>query len=171
MSQAPDLNEFTKEEIKSVLKEIRHSFDVAIFDSSNYFNLGSIVRTAHNFMCNKIYSINLEEYYRPAAKAAKKYEEIEYYSLNEFIKTFLNRSIVSMERRPGLLNTEDLMTFQWPSNPIIFFGSEKTGVPDEILNISTNVVSIPQYGLVNDFNIAVAGGIVMYDWIRKNYVK
>lgn len=171
MSIAPDLNDFTKEEIISTLREIRHPFDIAVYDSSNYFNLGSIIRTAHNFMCNKIYSVNLEDFYRPAAKAAKKYEEVTYCTLEEFIKSFNGRSIVAMERRPGILVTEDLRTFQWPLNPIIFFGSEKTGVPDEILNIATNVVSIPQFGLVNDFNIAVAAGVVMYDWVQKYYVK
>jgi tRNA G18 (ribose-2'-O)-methylase SpoU len=74
-----------------------------------------------------------------------------------------------MERRPGLLNTIDLRAFQWPLNPIILFGSEKTGVPDEILNISHSVVSIPQFGLVNDFNISISAGIALYDWIQKYY--
>jgi tRNA G18 (ribose-2'-O)-methylase SpoU len=169
MSIAPDLNDFTKEEIFETLNEIRHPFDIAVYDSSNYFNLGSIIRTAHNFLCNKIYSINLNDFYKPAAKAAKKYEKIEYHTLESFLEASVGRSIVSMERRPGLLNTIDLRAFQWPLNPIILFGSEKTGVPDEILNISHSVVSIPQFGLVNDFNISISAGIALYDWIQKYY--
>jgi tRNA G18 (ribose-2'-O)-methylase SpoU len=171
MSAPPNLEGFSKEEILDALNDIRHPFDIAVFDSSNYFNLGSIIRTAHNFMCNRIYSVNLDEFYKPAAKAAKKYENIIYCSLESFLETSRGRSIVAMERRPGILNTIDLRTFQWPLNPIIFFGSECNGVPDEVLNIAHSIVSIPQFGICNDNNVSISAGIAMYDWINKFYVK
>lgn len=169
MSKAPDLEGFTKEEIKEYLNEVRHPFEIAVYDSSNYFNLGNIVRTGHNFLVRKIYSVSLDKFYKKAACGGYKYENIEKYSLEEFIKSFSDRSIVAFERRPGILHTEDLRSFEWPANPILFFGSEKTGVPDEILEVASNVVSIPQFGVINDNNVGCAASIAMYDWIYKYY--
>ena len=76
MTKAPDLSEFSKEELKESLKEIRHPFEVAVYDSSNYFNLGSIIRTSHNFLASKIHSVNLDAFYRPATCGTAKYEDI-----------------------------------------------------------------------------------------------
>jgi len=169
MTQAPDLSGFTKEEIKEIIKDVRHPFEVAVYDSSNYFNMGSIIRTSHNFLAGKIHAVNLNDFYGPAASVSKKFEDINYISLEEFIKSHSGRSIVAMERRPPDLKSEDLRTFVWPESPIMFFGSEKFGCPDEILNVASSVVSIPMFGLINDFNVAVASGIVMYDWVSKFY--
>jgi tRNA G18 (ribose-2'-O)-methylase SpoU len=169
MTQAPDLSEFTKQELKESLKEIRHPFEVDVYDSSNYFNLGSIIRTSHNFLASKIHSVNLDAFYRPATCGTAKYEEIEYSSLEQFIINSSGRSIVAFERRPPFLETEDLRSFKWPLNPIMFFGSEKTGVPQEILDIATNIVSVPMFSFHNDHNVSVCAGMVMYDWILKYY--
>lgn len=169
MTQAPDLSDFTKSEIIESLKEIRHPFEIAVYDSSNYFNLGSIVRSAHNFLASKIYSINLNCFYKPAAGPAKKFEEVTYVSMPEFIEGSSGRSIVAMERRHGQLVTSCLMGFQWPANPIILLGGEKSGICDELLDMACSVVSIPQYGLVNDFNVSIAASVAMYDWINKYY--
>ena len=49
MTIAPDLSEFSKEEIKETLDEIRHPFEVAVFSSENYFNMGAIIRAGHSF--------------------------------------------------------------------------------------------------------------------------
>lgn len=171
MSKAPNLEEFTKEEIIQTLNEIRHPFEVAVYNSTNYFNFGAIVRTAHSFLCKKLYAVGFDSYYEKAAGPTRKYEKdnIEYLSLESFLNTSRNRALVVFERRPGELNTIDLRTFQWPLNPIMLFGSEKFGVPQEILDIATNIVSIPMYAINNDLNVSLCTGIAMYDWVTKYY--
>jgi len=58
-----------------------------------------------------------------------------------------------------------LRKYTYPEEPILLFGSEKTGVHDTLLEKSCAVVSIPMYGLHNDHNVAC--GIVLYDYVSK----
>ena len=51
---------------------------------------------------------------------------------------------------------------------MLVIGNEGTGVPQKILENSVERVYIPQYGDVECLNAAVAGSIVIYDWIKKN---
>lgn len=156
-------------QIKEILKPKRIPVDVAVYGSSNYFNFGSIVRISHNFLCNKIYAVDMNggKYYKKATMGARKYETIVPMTLDEFLVEVKERNLVSFERRPGL-ETEDIHNFAWPSNPVVVFGGEKFGIPDELLKASSHVVSIPVAGVLNDFNIAIACGIALYDWQHKN---
>ena len=169
MVQAPDTSDFTKQEVRDCLNEIRHPFDVAVYGCKNYFNFGAIVRIAHNFLASNLYAIDLEKYYKKASMCGNTYENIHKQTLEEFSIMALKRSIVSFERRPPDLESEPLSTFVWPDRPIMVFGAEDTGVPDEILEVSSNIVTIPVYGVLNDHNVAVAAGIAMYDWTNKHY--
>jgi tRNA G18 (ribose-2'-O)-methylase SpoU len=108
------------------------------------------------------------KYYKKATMGAKKYETIEAYTLEEFLKKTKKRNLVAFERRPDLKDAQTLYDYKWPENPIMFFGSEKFGVPDKVLKAAKDVVSIPVYGVLNDFNVAMAVGMAAYDWMNKN---
>lgn len=162
--------EVSKQEIIETLNECRHPVDIAVFDSSNYFNLGTLIRTAHNFLVRNIYLVdNQAGFYEKATMGARKWENIHSIDSSEFFKSFSSRNIVACERRFGL-ESESLYTFTWPEEPLIVFGGEKTGVPEEVLKISKSVVGITVYGLLHDFNVASAGAVVLYDWCMKHYV-
>lgn len=168
MSTPLNISDFTKEEIKETLNEVRHPVDIAVFDSSNYFNLGAMIRTAHNFLVRNIYAVDLNDYYPKATMSARRWENIIKLSSSEFFKTVSGRSLVAMERRPGL-ETETLYTYKWPDNPVILFGGEKCGLSDETLSYCKSVVSIPVFGILHDYNVANACGMALYDWSNKFY--
>lgn len=171
MVAAPKLDDFTNDEIKECLEAVRHPFEIAVCNSENYFNCGSIIRTAHNFLARKVHMVGLEKYYKKATMGAKKYEVIEKHSIEEFVEMTFGRNVVALERRPPYLETKDLIHFEWPDDPIMVLGGEKYGIPDEIMKIACDVVSVPVYGVLNDFNVAVCAGIAMYDWCVKHYRK
>ncbi|ADL08153.1 TrmH family RNA methyltransferase [Thermosediminibacter oceani] len=50
---------------------------------------------------------------------------------------------------------------------VLVFGSEAEGVSPEILKISTEVVKIPMPGKAESLNVAVAGGIVLFEAVRQ----
>jgi len=62
---------------------------------------------------------------------------------------------------------EDL--FDWsPSFPVsILFGHEVDGLPPEILERATDRVRIPMLGYKQSLNVATAGGVVLYELLRK----
>ncbi len=167
MSHAPDLSDFSKQEIRDTLNEIRHPFEIAVYHSKNEFNLGAIIRVCHNFLVKKIWAIDIDWYYPKATMGSHKFENIEKISLENFLAQTKDRNLVAFERRYNL-DTQDLRRFVWPQDPILIFGSENGGVPDEVLTRANALVSIPQYGVHNDFNVHSAASIAIYDWISKN---
>lgn len=169
MTIAPDLSDFSKEEIKEILDEVRHPFEVAIHSSENHFNFGAIVRTGHSFLCRKFWMVDFTKFYKRAAMGTHKWEHIDKCTMHEFLKLNAGRNIVAFEKREGVKSV-DIQGFEYPDNPILFFGSEKFGVPDEILE-RAQVVTIPLYGVHNDLNVAMAAGIAMFDYISKELIK
>lgn len=186
MSAPPDLTMFTKEEIRETLEPIRHPVSLALFGSENYFNAAAIIRTAHQFLVREIILVDCPKIYEKATMGTHKWETIVHKTLVEFCREHSvlsssdNRPLVICERRAEL-ETESLMYFKFPKNPILCFGNEKTGIPAELLALgeehrkllpnenSGKIVSIPQFGLQNDLNLANAASIVLYDWICKWY--
>ncbi len=166
MSTAPKVN-LTNPELKTALSNIRNKFEIAIYSSENYFNAGSILRTGHCFLCSRVWLIDFNKFYKKATMGTSKFETIEKTSLDQFISINKERNIVAFEHKFDV-KSDDIRDFKYPNNPILFFGSEKTGVPSEIMDIAHSNVSIPMFGYHNDLNVAVAAGIVMYDFINKN---
>lgn len=170
MTKALDLSDFSKEEIKNFLNEIRHSIDIAIFDSSNYFNLGSIIRTAHNFLVRNIFVVdNNNGYYPKATMSAKKWENIYKISNEELFENNKDKNFVAIERGPEI-KSKCLYNFEWPKeNTIILFGGEKFGLSQNILDKCDHIISIPVYGLLHSYNVSNCAAIVLYDFISKKY--
>jgi len=165
----PDMSLFegkSIEEIRTDLDGHRFPADVAVYSIDNYFNLGAIIRICHNFQIRNIIAVDIPKYYRKADLGTRKYETIIKVSMDDFLEKYGTRNIVAFEKRPGLL-TQDLRKYTYPEEPILLFGSEKTGIHDMLLAKACAVVSIPMYGVHNDHNVGVACGIVLYDYITK----
>jgi len=162
----PDLSGFSTDEICAALDDVRHPFEVAVYSSENYHNMGSIIRTCHSHLCAKIWQVDFDKFYGKATMGTHKFEHIVSVSLAEFLKQTTERNVVVFERNPEL-KMEDLRYYRYPENPILFFGSEKFGVPDRVIETACSVVTIPMWGLHNDINLAVAAGIATYDFVLK----
>jgi len=170
MSHAPDLSAFTRDEICDALDEVRQPVSIAIYGSKNEFNIGGMIRTAHNFLVRDIHLVEVEWFYEKGALSTLKYEKRHlkrWSTLDSFLEGMKGRNVISFERRENL-DSYDIRSFRYPENPVLFFGSEKTGVPDAILEASRSVVSIPILGLNNDHNVTVSCAIALYDWFAKN---
>lgn len=169
MTQRPDLSMFSKEEIKETLNEIRHPVSIALFGSENEFNIGGCIRASHNFLIKEIHFIDVKWFYKKGAMSTLSYEKdniVKWDSTEAFLSNVDKERIVAFERRVGL-ESKDIRDFVYPKNPILFFGSEKSGVPDAVLDSVNNIVSIPMDGLNNDHNVTVTCGIALYDWYFK----
>ena len=166
MTQPPNIQGLSTDFVKETLQEIRHPFEVAVYSSENYYNFGAILRVAHNFLVRKVWMVDFSDFYKKASMGTHRWETIQEATLAEFLELHKDRNIVAFERRPDL-DSEDIRHFQYPEDPILFFGSEKFGVPERILEQAHSVVSIPVFGVHNDYNQAVAAGIGMYDFISK----
>jgi TrmH family RNA methyltransferase len=62
----------------------------------------------------------------------------------------------------------DYKEFDYSSNTILLMGSERQGIPSELEEICTEVVSIPMKGKCDSLNLAVATSIMLYEIFEQN---
>lgn len=163
---APFVSELPREYIRETLAEIRNPFEIAFYHSKNGFNFSASMRTGHSFLCSGYHKIDIERTYDKAAMVAKRFDGHlvqDWADTKAFINGTQGRNLVAMERKPGL-NSQDLRDFTWPENPIMLFGTEGEGLPDDLIEASEHVVHIPMAGLVASLNVACAAGITMFHW-------
>ena len=169
---------FLPEEILETLNEIAQPVEIAVWNTTNYFNFGALIRTCHNFAVRKMWGIDLwrdpdqpltKPYYKKAAMTTLKWmkQNIHCVSTEDFLSQTEGRNIVAFERREEL-ETRDIRGFSYPENPILLFGCEQGGIPDDLLERANSVVSIPVMGFCLDFNLSQAAAIALYDWTLKN---
>ncbi len=60
-------------------------------------------------------------------------------------------------------NWQPTINEQWA----VVFGNEVSGVADELLVLADVCLEIPQFGTKHSFNVAVCGGIVSWEFMRK----
>ena len=73
-------------------------------------------------------------------------------------------TIVAIEQadHAGMLGSCEL-----PERVAFVLGNEGSGMPAKVLDFCDFAVEIPQWGLCSSLNVAVAGGIVLYEWARQ----
>lgn len=158
------------EEIRASLANLRRPLSIAILRARNPFNVGAIIRVAHSFLVREIVLVGTEPYYERASMGMERYENIVLLPTEE---AFLERvrargeKLVVFEKEAARV---DLWRADLPSDCVMVFGSETTGVPDEIIAAADLVVGIPMYGINHSFPVTVAAGIAMAEWTRRYFV-
>jgi tRNA G18 (ribose-2'-O)-methylase SpoU len=73
--------------------------------------------------------------------------------------------IAAVETSAGALDL-----FDWePRFPVcVVFGNEVQGIREEVLNLADTYIRIPMSGVKRSLNVATAGGVVMYELVRKH---
>lgn len=164
-----DLSNFSKQEIKETLNQVRFPVSIAIIGDDggdNYFNTGAAIRTAHCFLAKEIHLINRPSYYKKATMGNHKWENIiSHYTLEQFVSSTNNRNLVIFERTLKV-KCEPLNAFSFPDDPILVFGSERNGTPSWLLDRGHPCVTIEQYGLCNSLNLNVAIGIALNECVN-----
>ena len=60
---------------------------------------------------------------------------------------------------------------QFPANVVIALGSERFGVPRQLVDRADEILGIPMYGVNHSLPVTVAAGIVMNEWARRRYAE
>ena len=75
--------------------------------------------------------------------------------------------IVSIEQASNTKNIQELNNFV--NKPLVLvFGNEVEGVDQEIVDLSHEVMEIPQYGTKHSLNVSVCAGIVIWEATKKS---
>ncbi|AKT43184.1 TrmH family RNA methyltransferase [Chondromyces crocatus] len=156
----------TTAEIRDELAPLRSDFSIAICRAKNPFNIGAIIRTAHSFLAREIILIGSEPYYERAAMGMQKYENIvEHPDEDSFLSAIEGRHLIGVERDHA---KQTLWEASFPSGLVFLLGSENDGIPPALLAACHDVIAIPMYGINHSYPVAIAAGMVMCEWARRN---
>jgi len=158
--------ELSTDQIRAELAPIRNDFSVAVLRAKNPFNIGSIIRTAHSFLVREIFLVGTEPFYEKAAMGMQKYETIvECPTEAGFLEKVAGRTLIGVEKDVARTT---IWEAPMPKDLVFLFGSEDDGLSPEMIAACDEVVAIPMYGINHSYPVAVAAGMVLCEWARRN---
>ena len=157
----------SNEQVFDELSKKRTSLEIAIENVEHDFNIGSIIRTANSFNVSKVHIIGRKKYNRRGAMCTDKYLEIVHHpNIEAFLETQVGREIVAIENNTP--RARELHSKQFTSNTTLVFGSENSGITQELLDKAHDVRYIESFGSTRSVNVGAAAAIAMYEWTRQN---
>jgi 23S rRNA (guanosine2251-2'-O)-methyltransferase len=165
----PSVDDYKNQEkfpIKLLLDDIR-----------SLSNVGSLFRTADSFNVEEILlcGITGKPPHRDIQKTALGATESVLWSCNEnALETVLRLKadgykIVSLEQCEQSVDPRNF-DLEFNAKVCLIVGNEVNGVDQSIIDISDMVMEIPQMGTKHSLNVTVAGGIALWEIIKK-YLK
>ena len=156
-------------------KKSKKTAAIVILDNiRSIHNVGSIFRTSDSFLIEKIiisgYTATPENS-RMEKTALGSSDSVDWEYSDDIIETIKKLQkkdvkIISIEQADESLKIEKFNPIQGTKYAFIF-GNEVDGVSDDIINVSDEVVEIPQVGTKHSLNVSVAAGIVLWDFFYK----
>ena len=157
-------------EIKDDLDRSRHDFHVAIENFQHDFNIGTIARNANAFNAAGIHIIGRRHWNRRGAMKTEAYMNIFHHkTVMEFINWAKqnNLKLIAIDNQKG---SKKLNEIELEKGSILVFGNESDGLSKEMVEACKEMVAIEQFGSTRSVNVGVASGILMYEFIRQNYL-
>jgi tRNA (guanosine-2'-O-)-methyltransferase len=154
---------------KVVRKRTNH-FTVVTEDVYQLHNTSAVMRSCDVFGIQNIHVIeerNLKKIDREIAMGAQKWVTLNRYDKSEdCIKKLRGKGYQIVASTPHN-NAELLADFDISKPSAIFFGTEKNGLSDEIINQADKFIKIPMSGFTESLNISVSAAIILQDITQK----
>jgi tRNA G18 (ribose-2'-O)-methylase SpoU len=157
-------------EVRDLLSPLRNDFSVALAAPGNAFSIGAVIRVAHSYLAREVLVVGAGDWYPKGSMGMEKYETIvRVPDAAALVRrtAAAGRPIWAVEREAARRSIHAVE--QFPPDVVFVFGSERFGVPRELLDAADEVIGIPLYGVNNSLPVTVAAGIVMNEWARRRY--
>ena len=158
-------------EIKSDLNKSRHSFHIAVENFQHDFNIGTIARNANAFNAAGIHIIGKKHWNRRGAMKTEAYMNVFHHkTVADFISWAKENGLIliAIDNQKGSKNLQDS---ELPKKSVLVFGNESDGLSNEMIKACKQMISIEQFGSTRSVNVGVASGILMYEFVRRNYIE
>jgi tRNA G18 (ribose-2'-O)-methylase SpoU len=160
--------ESSADAVRMALAPLRNDFSVALFSPGNAFAIGAVIRVAHSYLAREIIIVGGGPWYAKASMGMHKYETIvRVPDVDALVGSLAGRPLWAVEKDCARVSLHDVPTF--PRGVVFAFGSERFGLPGELLEKADQIVGIPLYGVNHSLPVTVAAGIVMNEWARRKY--
>ena len=166
--------ELNRKNIDEFKKSVKTKLTIILDDVRSLNNIGSVFRTSDAFLIEKIYlcGITATPPHKDIQKTALGSTESVDWAYAESTIELVQKlqadkvQVLSIEQAE---NATMLDTFTPKPNQTyaLVFGNEVKGVSQEVVNLSDDVIEIPQYGTKHSLNISVSCGVVVWDLFSK----
>jgi tRNA G18 (ribose-2'-O)-methylase SpoU len=161
------------EAVRQALAPLRNDFSVALYAPGNAFAVGAVIRVAHSFLAREVILVGAgagaeTDWYPKAAMGMDKYETVlEVKDEEGLALATRGRPLWVVEKDAARRPVQGVAAF--PPGVVFVFGSERFGVPRDLVARADEVIGIPIYGVNHSLPVTVAAGIVMHEWARRRY--
>lgn len=141
---------------------MRGYFGIGIYHTKTKENVGTLIRSAHSFGANFVFTIGRRYKKQGSAINQDRHIPVFHFETIEAFRIFVpsNCRMVAIELDENAILIKD---FNHPQQAVYLLGAEDYGLPKKLLK-GCQIVQLPgKYCL----NVATAGSIVMYDRITK----
>lgn len=90
------------------------------------------------------------------------FRQVETRELDALVEEYPRRIAVEITT-----TSSSLFDIQLPDNCLLVVGSERHGIPQEILDWCQSAIHLPMYGLLGSMNVSHALAITLYEWRRQ----
>ena len=164
---SPPITE-SPEAVREALGPLRSDFSVALLAAGNAFAVGAVIRVAHSFLAREVFLVGEGDWYAKASMGMHKYERIVRLPDAAALRAATaGRPLWAVEKDHARRSVTSFKEF--PRDVVFVLGSERFGIPKEITDSADEVVGIPIYGVNHSLPLAVAAGIVMHEWARRQF--
>lgn len=164
------LTRWTKDLIKKDLQQNAFPYAVCMENILGDFNLSSVIRSANGFNARAVYYLGRKHYDRRGTVGTHHYTDVIHLSArDQLLKLKEEYELVAVENTvPSAVALADA---QYERPPMFILGEEGVGITPETLELCDKFVYIPMYGSVRSLNAAVAGSIIMNDYVTNHVHK
>ena len=137
-------------------------------------NIGSVFRTCDAFLIEKIYLCGItatpphKDIHKTALGSTESVDWEYFKNISELLIELKkdNVHIWSVEQAD---KSKKLTNFNIEKDltHALIFGNEVKGVSEEAINLSNDVIEIPQFGTKHSLNISVCSGILIWEFYKK----
>ncbi len=137
---------------------------VVLLESPTHLgNIGAVVRVAAAAGAAAVVTTGTQDPWHPTALRGSAGLHFAIPVLRSDNSTIAGRPLIALDPEG-----EDLELGSIPSNAVLAFGSERTGLSDAILRRADARVRIPMEAAVSSLNLATAVAVVLYAWRLRN---
>jgi len=163
------------EKITRVIKSRQHSLTVVLENIHDPHNVSAIFRTCDAVGIPKVSLVyNFEAFPligKKSSASAFKWVDKEKYKTVEECYSNLRKEGFKIFASSLTENSKNLYELDLTKKAAIVVGNEHRGVSDLSADLADEVVSIPQFGMVQSLNVSVATAVILYEAMRQRIKK
>lgn len=161
--------EWRTKDIRADLQKNRNDC-IMIFQNVNYnINIGCAIRSNNAFLGKAVYIVGRRRYDKRSTAGTAHYEHVFHADTLEEVIDYVKSLgyVVFAVDNIAEYNPVDIMDINLPALSAFVFGEENAGLSAADIDLCDGMLFIGMYGSVRSLNVAVAAGIVQYEYSRQ----